>query len=165
MSSALSDALYQRLAGVEVMTGRFLTAQQVIAAVLGTDPDTSEPAVYQGNLNDTPIVLDANKVRKPVITFRPSSGTPDLRFRDDLIIDDGIYDLEIWSFSRLPNLATDIGEAVQTLIERRSGCPALPLASGESVWSEAFVLGSAMWDDQRNGWFLLTRFKFVEARV
>jgi hypothetical protein len=162
MSSALNTALVNRLDGTEVMTGRFLTAQQVIAGALASD--SGFPAVFFGNFNQAPIQLDSNGTRKPVITYRPSSGSPDLRFRDDLIVDDPIYDLEIWTFVTLPNLVTDIAAAVQTLIERRSGCPALPVVGCDSVWAEAFVLGSAMYDAERNGWFLLTRYRFIEAR-
>lgn len=165
MSSALNTALYSRLAGTEVLTGRFLTAQQLIASSVGVDPDTLEPAVYAGNLNDAPIVLDSESVRTAAITFRPSSGNPDLRFRDGLTVDDGVYDLEVWTFVTMPNLAMQIAEAVATLIESRSGCPALPLGTGfESVWAEPFVSPSFNYDDSLNGWFVLTRYKFIEAR-
>lgn len=161
MSSALNTALVNRLDGTEVMTGAFLTAQQFLASTLASD--SGFPAVFYGNFNQAPIEKDSNGVRKPVITYRLSAGTPDHRF-DGVFVDAPIYDLEIWTFTTLPNLVTDIAEAVQMLIERRGGCPALPVASGVSVWAEAFVLGSAMYDDQRNGWFLLTRYRFIELR-
>lgn len=166
MSSALNTAIYARLVGTEVLTGRWLAAQQTIAAALGTDPDTGLPNVCFGNFNDAPQPTNSDGVLMPVITFRPSGGMPDHRFAHGLAVDDGIYDFEFWSWYRTANTITDIAEATGLLLDRRFDAPKLVLGSdnGDCVWCDPLVTLSVLYDDQRNGWFGLTRYRFVELR-
>lgn len=164
MSSALNTAFYRRLAGVEVLTGRWLAAQQFLAATLGTDPDTSLPNVYKGNVNDAPQVKDVEGVLLPVITFRPSGGMPDHRFAHGLAVDDAIYDFEIWSWYRTANTITDIGEALGLLIDCRFDGPRMVLSSGAYAWCDPLVTVSELYDQDRNGWFGLGRYNVIEMR-
>jgi len=163
VSSALNTAIYRRLAGVETLSGKWLGYQQTLGSILGVDTDTSLPNVYHGNMNDAPAVKDADGILMPLITFRPSGGTADHRFAHGSAVDDGIYDIEIWSWYGTANTVTDIFAAMARLIDRRYGCPAPVLDSGECAWIDPLVGLNVLYDDQRNGWFGLSRWNVIEV--
>lgn len=165
MSSDVTKALYARLAGIETLTGRFLAAQQQIAALLGTDADTGKPAIYFANKDTSSKPKDAQGTLLPVVTFRPSPGTIDGRFADGMAVENSLYDMEIWEYSGSSTLITDIGEALQILLDGRRGAPVLPSASGQVFWAETFVPLAVLYDQNSNGWFGLVRWKFIEGRA
>jgi hypothetical protein len=169
MSSALNTAIYRRLAGIESMAAKWTAYQASLAALLGPDGKTSSPVrpqVFAGNLNDQVLAKGADAVLLPVVTFRVSAnGSIKNMPPDGLAIDYPIYDFEFWSFGRQANVITDIEDAVNHLLDSRYGVPPLPVGSGESVWCDPFVTMAALYDDRRNGWVGLSRFKIVEARV
>lgn len=168
MSSAINTAIYKRLTGIEVLTGRWLVAQQFLAATLGayarSMPTPGLPNVFKGNVNKAPIVKDADGVLKPVITFRPSGGLPDHRFAHGLAVDDGLYDFEYWNWYSTANGVTDIAEAVELLLDRRFDGPPMVLSSGDCAWFDPMVSLTEFYDQERNGWFGLVRFQAVELR-
>ncbi len=161
MSSVILKAIYERLAGVEILTGKALAAQTALVGLLGVDADTTLPAVYMGNLNDSVMMKDANAVMRPVITFRPSGGLIDKRF--ETAVDDPIYDFEIWSFSRQARIITDIEWQMGKLIDSRRYAPDWNLDSGAIANVEPLTTLAILYDHQRNGWFGLIRYKFTEV--
>ncbi len=163
MSTDLSKAIYARLAGNEVMETPFSDYQASLAALLGTDPDTTEPAVYFAATNDSAQPIDDDGNFLSCITFRPSGGTPDLRFRDGLAIGDILLDFEIWDYSRGATVITDINWFVKRLLERRLNAPPLDLVAGECVWFEPLTGLVVMQDKERNGWFGLVRYRANHA--
>lgn len=158
MSTALSQALYARLAGIEALSGRAAAAQAALGALLGVDPDTGRPAVYFGAKNDAPAVY-------PILAFHPAASQIDGRFADGAAIDSTLYDIEVWETTRLGSLLTDILEQLEQLLDLRRGtAPALPLAVGHIYWSESLVTAASLYDPLLNAWFALARYRFVEAR-
>jgi hypothetical protein len=160
MSTALTTAIYRRLAGLEVLTGAALAQQQALAALLGTDPDTALPAVHKGN--------KSNVVTYPAITFRSNAGAVNSHFATSgIAVDDVIYDLEIWSNTQSGTIIEQIYGCVERLLDGRFGIsPALPVdnAGGRIFWATAFVPITELYDRDLRAWFGLCRFRFVEAR-
>ena len=160
MSSALIKAIYRRLVGQEVLTGSYLTAQQTLARLLGTDPDTGLPSVHKGNSSDV--------VSYPAITFRESAGVVDKRFThgDTAIgvvsVDDPIYDFEIWGNSRSGTELSAIDDAFVLLLDQRKGVPFLPLTSGAIDRMVSFMTPISLYDDIRHAWCLTRRIAFKE---
>jgi hypothetical protein len=163
MSSAVATAIYNRLTGIEVLTGAALAAQTALAALLATDPDTGKPAVSRMNKNLAPVVY-------PIITFRAAGGIPDRTWSDGSgVVDHAYYNLEIWSNDTGGNTLTDIEEQVSALLDmRRPACAALPLPAPDSShycwYSEMFVCSEELYDDTINAWFVLIRLKVIEGR-
>src|SRR5690348_12175317 len=166
MSTAINKAIYARLTGLEILTGAGLQAQQDLAALLATDPDTLPPnpgpplpAVFNCNKNDAPAVY-------PLVTFRPGAGMIDGHFEDGtMAVDHAYYDFEIWENTREGTVITDIADALERLLDqRRPGATPIALASGYLYWSETFVPIQVIYDDVLNAWFGLWRVRFIEAR-
>lgn len=162
MSSALIKAIYERLAGVEVLTGEGLAAQQALAALLGTDPDTSLPSVHKGNKSMV--------VTYPAITFRLNAGMVNGNFKDTAI-DDPVGDFEIWNNTQTATTISEIYRHVEHLIDDRFsvslGIPVLSVdaAKGQIYHAQAFVpLIDDLYDKDLRSWFGLCRMRFVEAR-
>jgi len=168
MSSALHRSIYDRLAGNEVMTSPFAGYQTDLAALLGTDPDTTEPCVYYGDTNDSAQPQDTDGQYLSCITFRPGGGSPDGRFFDGLAIGNGLYDFEFWDYSRSGTVITDIATLVKRLLDRRLKAPVLALETDdrtENVWFEAFTELTVFPDTDRNGWAGLIRYRVIQAQV
>lgn len=168
MSTALSKAIYSRLAGVEVLASPWSDYQSSLAALLGTDPDTTEPCVYFADTNDSAQPQDDEGNFLSCITFRPSGGTPNLQFRDGLAIDDVLYDFEFWDYTRGATAITDIAAMVARLLESRRDAPKLGLEANEnveSVWFEPLTSLTVVPDKERNGWFGLVRYRAILAEV
>jgi hypothetical protein len=161
MSSAITTAIYRRLTGLEVLTGAGLAAQQALAAMLGTDPDTVLPAVHKGN--------KSNVVVYPAITFRQNTGMVNTNFKDTAI-DDVYYDFEIWDNTQRGNILTDIYTQFEHLLDQRFAqslaIPALSVdsAQGQLYYARAFVPMTELYDKDLRSWFGLCRMRFVEAR-
>jgi len=162
MSTALTTAIYRRLAGLETMTGEGLAAQVALAALLGTDPDTSEPSVHKGNKSMI--------VTYPAITFRQNAGMVKTEFKDTAI-DDPVYDFEIWNSTQSATLISDIYKHVEHLLDERFsmslGIPPLSVDGnvGQVYYARAFVpLIDDLYDKDLRSWFGLCRMRFVEAR-
>jgi len=159
MSSAITTAIYKRLTGVEILTGAGLAAQQSLAALLGTDPDTALPAVHKGN--------KSNVVVYPAITFRQNTGMVNTNFgTSGVAIDDPVYDVEIWDNTQRSNILTDIYGQMERLLDDRFGAPQLPVDNthGQVYHAQAFVPMAEIYDKDLRAWFGLCRFRFVEAR-
>jgi hypothetical protein len=160
MSSALITAIYRRLVGQEVLTGSYLTAQQILARLLGTDPDTGLPSVHKGNSSDV--------VTYPAITYRESAGIVDKRFTHGqsavgiVSVDDPIYDFEIWGLSRSGTELSGIDDAFMLLMDQRKGVPRLPVASGAIDQMVSFMTPVSIYDDIRHAWCLIRRIQFKE---
>jgi hypothetical protein len=159
MSSAITTAVYRRLTGLEVLTGAGLAAQQALAAMLGTDPDTALPAVHKGNKSMVVVY--------PAITFRQNTGMVNTSFgTSGVAIDDPVYDFEIWDNTQRSNILTDIYGQMERLLDDRFGVPQLPVdrAAGQVYHAQAFVPLAELYDKDLRSWFGLCRMRFVEAR-
>lgn len=154
---ALKKAFYERAAGVEVLTGDALAAQDALAVLLGVDPETNLPAVYAGNRSSI-LVYDA-------LCFSEGGGTPDNRFGEDVGgIRDPILDVYIWSNKAQGNRISDIHDLVDRLFnERRGIAPLLHLESGRLYHMEALTDLSSGYDNEANAWFGYCRYRFVMA--
>ena len=155
--SALKTAVYRRLAGVEALTNEALAAQVGLAALLGVDPDTSLPAVYQGNKSVALVY--------PAICFRESGGVPDNRWDTDVGgIRVVILDMDLWSNSAAGNVISDIHNLLDQLLnERRGIAPPLTLTSGRVKNGEALTDLSVLYDRDTNAWYGYTRYQFILA--
>lgn len=168
MSSALTKAIYARLTGAEVLTGVYLAAQRRLKTLLAEDPDTTVngvagtgvPAVFKGNASDFTLF--------PSITFRENAGLPDKRFTlgnasvGGVVIDNPVYDLEVWGKSRSGIELSDIDDTLRLLLDKRFGVPNLPLETGDIALMTTMVAPTALYDDKRNAWFLMRRIRFNE---
>ena len=159
MSSALKTAIYNRLTGVEVLTGWQGTAQTTLAGLLATDPDTGRPAVYAANKNDAPL-------QYPCVTFRLNAGTIAPEFQDGTGgVDQPIVDVEIWENTRLGNLVSDIQQQLYLLLDDRAGGALLPIANNLMFSLQTFVpLSDSLYDPKLRAWFGLWRLTAVEGR-
>ena len=170
MSSALNRAIYARLTGGEALTGIYGVAQGSLAGLLAPDPDTAPvppatipaalPLVVKGNVQDA--------TAYPCITFRESGGVGDPRFTMGgsvvglgTVVDELVYDFEVWGKSRSGVELGDIDKALQLLIDRRYGVPVMPLTDGLMRWSESMMLPHSDYDSRRNAWFLVRRVRFT----
>lgn len=164
MSTALTKAIYARMAGTEIpaLTGEALAAQVALAGLLAVDPDPpSGPAVFFGNMQRR---AADNALLFPCVTLRPDGGPQDYRF-GSFIMADPFYPLEIWDNSPSPIKLLDISGRLELLFDSRRGAPALPLASGGKViWMELQAGPSVHYDDKINAWLLLSLWRFKEAR-
>jgi hypothetical protein len=160
MSAALTTAIYRRLTGLEVLTGVALAQQQVLAVLLGVDPDTSLPAVHKGNKSEV--------VTYPAITFRENAGNVFAQFSTSgIAVDNSVYDLEIWENTQDATIIERIYGCVERLLDGRFGiAPPMPVdnAGGRVFWSTSFVPMTELYDRDLRAWFGLSRFKFVESR-
>ena len=160
MSSTLTIAIYNRLVGVETLTGDYLALQQTLAGLLGTDSDTGLPSVHKGNSSDV--------VDYPAITFRENAGVVDRRFTLGntavglVVVNQPVYDFETWGKTRLGTELSDIDDAFTRLMDRRYGAPPLPIPNGVVDLSITFVTPTALYDSQRKAWCLLHRVQFKE---
>ena len=155
--SALKTAFYRRAAGVETLTDAALAAQSALGDLLGVDPETSLPAVHQGNKSAI-VVYDA-------ICFRESGGVPDRRFAEDVGgIREVLLDVEIWSQSETGNRLSDIHDLIDQLFnERRGIAPLLTLTSGRIKHMEALTDLSTVFDADSNAWLGFSRYRFLLA--
>ncbi len=155
--SALKTAFYERAAGVEVLTGAALAAQDALATLLGVDPEVNLPAVHQGNKSAIVVY--------PAICFRESGGTPDNRWGSEVGgIRDVILDVDIWSDSAAGNVISDIHNLVDQLFnERRGIAPLLTLDSGRIKTMEALTDLAVIYDRDTNSWFGPSRYRFILA--
>jgi len=159
MSSAITTAIYQRLTGIEALTGAGLAAQVALAALLGIDPDTSLPSVHKGNRS--------NVVAYPAITFRQNTGMVNATFSTSgIAVDDPYYDFEIWDNTQRASILTDIYGQMERLLDGRFGVVPLPVDNtrGRIYWAKAFVPMAELYDHDLRAWFGLCRMRFVEAR-
>jgi hypothetical protein len=162
MSTALDTAITARLTGTEVLTSDGLLAQQALAALLATDPDTSKPAVFKGNYSDLdPVVY-------PVITFRESAGSIDRRFRRSTgVMTGAVYSFEIWDNSRDGRRITNIEEYLQQLLDDSRatlGSPLMTLSAGKLFESGVHVPLQIVYDRDYNAWAGLVLYHFRENR-
>jgi hypothetical protein len=165
MSTALNKAIYARLTGTETpsLTGDALAAQSTLVTLLGTiqlSPTVTKKAVHFGN--------KSRVVAYPAITYRPTAGSADKRFRVQTgVMDDVVYDFEIWENGDNATAITDIEEQIQLLLDRRrnvNGGVGLPLSSGTLFNSEEFTPLQLLYDDKLNAWAGLVRYVFKECR-
>lgn len=167
MSSVLKIAIGDRLAGVEAMTGAGLAAQQALASLLGVDPDTTEPAVHNGNKSKVVIY--------PAITFRESAGSSDGRFGlHGVGVDNPVYDFEFWSNTESATIISDIDKQVDILLDRRfqldsTGSEIIPGIAvdnthGRIFHATTFVPLYEGYDHEMRASYGLKRYRFVEAR-
>lgn len=166
MSTTLSMGIYARLTGEEVMQAPWSDYQASLSALLGTDPDTTAPCVCFMDTNDSAQPQDDEGQFLSCITFRPSGGTPDNRFKDGFAVDDVIYDFEFWDYTRGATVITDIYGLVRRLLERRMDAPRMNLETNdrvECVWLEALTGLTVVPDKERNGWFGLIRYRAMLA--
>ena len=160
MSTALTTAIYRRLAGLEALTGAAFVQQQALAALLAVDPDTLLPAVHKGNKSEVVVY--------PAITFRSNVGMVNPHFSTSgIAIDDTVYDMEIWENTQSGTIIEQIYSSVERLLDQRFGiAPALPVdnAGGRIFYATAFVPITELYDTNIRAWFGLCRWRFVEAR-
>lgn len=155
--SALKTAFYERAAGVETLTDAALAAQDALAVLLGVDPETSLPAVHQGNKSAVVVY--------PALCFRESGGVPDNRWGSEVGgIRDVILDVDIWSDSAAGNVISDIHDLVDRLFnERRGIAPLLTLDSGRIKTMESLTDLSTTYDRDTNAWYGFSRYRFILA--
>lgn len=169
MSTALNQAIYKRLAGIEDLSAypAGQAAQTAVVALLATitlKPGVTKKAVHFGNKNTFRSASGA--IAYPAITFRPSGGSPDGRFgAEGGAICSPIYDLEIWESDGRADTITNIAEQVEILLDRRRQVTPVPaLSAGKLVWMEALTELLIQHDQAINAWFGLIRYRCVEAR-
>lgn len=150
--SALADAIYDRLAGIEALADEALEAQQALNTLLGGDAPNR---IWQGNRD--------NAVAFPALTYRPDGGFPDNRFASDVGgISNVRFSFEFWTDSPARNVLTDIADAVDWLLnERRGVADLLPLAKGRVWHMEAATDLVEGYDPERNAWYGLKQYLFV----
>lgn len=153
--SALKQAIYERAIGTEVLTDDALTAQTGLIALLGTDTDTNEAMVAEGNFSQ---VVDF-----PALIFRVSGGAPDYRWGTDVGgIRDVIFDFEVWSNDTDGQIISDIHDLLDQLFnERRGISPLLTLTSGRIKHMEALTDLYVIYDREANAWFGPSRYRFI----
>lgn len=161
--SALKKAFYERAAGVEVLSGDALAAQDALAVLLAEDTETSLPAVHQGNKS----VI----VAYPALCFRESGGAPDTRWSADVGgIREVIFDVEIWSDSAAGNVISNIHDLVDKLFNTRRSlnshgvrAPLPTLDSGRLKDMTALTDLSTLYDRDTNAWYGFCRYRFILA--
>ena len=172
MSAELDTAIYQRLTGIESLTGAAATAQAALIAFLATDPDTGRAAVYNMNLNDAQLTDGSgNKVPVyPCLTFRQSAGMADsTMWNASAIHEKAFYDVEIWSDSRSHLPVKQALENVDRLLDYRFGAVnettnPLTLANGKVHLSETAITLNSHYDRNLHAWAGLVRYAITLSR-
>jgi hypothetical protein len=158
MQDEISIAVYERLAGIEVLTGDQATAQSGLAALLATDSDSpSGPAVMQGNRDDV--------VGFPAITFRLMGGNEALGGIDFGVVRNYWIDMEVWTNSTSGRIIHQIGNYIEVLLDERRGAPGLPVSAGRYFWMEALAGMQPIYDEKINAWAGLCRYQVVAGKV
>lgn len=155
--SSLKKAVYERLAGVEALSGDAANAQTALGALLGEDPETELPAVHHGNRSVIVVY--------PAITFMEAGGVPDNRFGEDVGgVRQPILDFYLWSDSAAGNVISDIHDYVDQLLnERRGIAPLLTLESGRLFHMEALTDLATLYDRDTNAWYGYCRYQSILA--
>ena len=161
MSTALNKAIRRRLTGQDALTSFGLTAQQELESLLAVDPSSSgNPMVRLGNFASVTVF--------PSITFRPSGGTSSWISRSEELgtVFNAEYDFEVWDNSRNPDTVTDILDLIEQLLDdRRSVAAPLTLETGHYCAAGSCIMAPVIrYDEQRNAWYGLTRYQFIEQR-
>lgn len=168
MSANLDIAIYERLAGIETLSGAALVAQTALAAYLATDPDTGRPAVYNSNLNDAKMSDGSgNHVNiYPCLTFTQATGTPIREIWNAQTIHERvIYNVEIWSDVRSALSLKRASENVDRLLDYRFGAVnSLPITDGLVDNSETDIPLNHHYDRTIHAWAVLTRYAITLRR-
>lgn len=168
MSAELDIAIYERLTGIETLTGAAATAQAALVAFLATDPDTAKPAVYNMNLNDAQGTDGSgNKiVLYPCLTFRQSAGTPNHQIRNSSTLAEKVnYDVEIWSDKRTNLPVKQAFKNVDRLLDYNFGAVStLPLANGLVDKSETVITLDTHYDNRIHAWAGTVRYAITMRR-
>lgn len=159
MSTELIAAMCNRVKATETpaLTGDALAAQTALIAALAADRDTGTPSFWYGNANQAVVY--------PCVTFRFSGGSPDDRFSDGTIsVEDKFLDIDIWENEGVAATITDIDKLLLRLFDERKDAPQLPLANGMlAVSFMAFTGLMTDYDEKRNAWFGMRRWKIIEV--
>ena len=167
MSANLDIAIYNRLTGIETLTGAAATAQAALIALLATDPDTLAPAVYNSNLNDAQLTASGVKVPiYPCVTFNQKTGT---RYSEiwncGTIAERVYYNFEVWNDARTSLPAKRMSEYIDRLLDFGLGAvDTMPVTDGKIELIETGVPMDFYYDNNLHAWAGLVRYAFTSRR-
>ena len=172
MSANLDIAIYNRLTGIETLTGAAAAAQAALIAFLATDPDTAKPAVYNMNLNDAQLTDGSgNKiVLYPCLTFRQSAGAADRSmWNTGAIHETAMYDVEVWSDKRTNLPVKQALENVDRLLDYRLGAVnettnPLVITDGRVMVSQSVITLNSHYDRAIHAWAGTVRYAITMSR-
>ena len=148
MSTALGRAIYNRLTGVEVLTGSARATQLALAALLGSVQ--GKPAVFHGNRSDLP------SVPFPCITYRFQAGLDDKLWAGVSMKRPSVA-IEIWDNGRTSNVISDIADLMEQLLNSSLlTAPPLPInainANEWVFWMDIQTPLNTIYDERVHEW-------------